>query len=101
MSKLSTLLGTCRQLEAWLLIDRNFQGWPAAQSYLKQLQSDLEPFLCPTCKDILPESGPCWGCQLPGEEEETVTSEEMLEVLIPYQGEAYPAKVYSEFEEYF
>lgn len=75
MSKLSTLLGTCRQLEAWLIIDQNFHGWPGAQSYLKQLQSDLEPFLCPTCKDILPESGPCWGCQFQEEVPEAAQRE--------------------------
>lgn len=67
--KLVTLLVTCQQLEAWLMIDPNFQGWPAAQSYLKQLQNDLDPFLCPTCKGILPDNGPCWGCLFPEEEE--------------------------------
>lgn len=41
------------------MIDQNFRGWPAAQSYLQQLQRDIEPFLCPTCKDLLPENGPC------------------------------------------
>lgn len=77
------LVATCRQLEAWLMIDPNFKGWPAAQSYLEQLQRDLEPFLCPTCKDILPDSGPCWGCQFPEEKEETVTREELEQALIP------------------
>lgn len=32
------LLRTCEELAAWILIDPNFQDWPAAQSYLKDLQ---------------------------------------------------------------
>lgn len=57
-----------------------------------------EPLTCPECGLMLPDSGPCWHNRFV---EETVTSEEMLEALIPFQGEAFPAKVYSEFEEYF
>lgn len=83
------LLVTCQQVVAWLTIAPEFNGWPAARSYLEQLQTDLEPYLCPTCKDVLPQDGLC-PCQDFGEKEP-----------IPFQGEAYPPKVYSEYEEYF
>lgn len=56
------------------------------------------PLLCPECGCPVPDSGPCWHNRF---EEETVTSEELERALIPFQGEAFPAKVYSEFEEYF
>jgi hypothetical protein len=90
--KLVTLLVTCQQLEAWLQIDPNFKDWPAAQSYLRQLQNDLKPFVCPTCKDILPDSGPCWHNRF--EFEAPADS-------IPFQGEAYPARIVTEQDEYF
>ena len=45
------------------------------------------------CGATLPETGPCWNCQFPEEEAPAEA--------IPFQGEAFPAKVYSEFEEYF
>lgn len=35
------LLSDCEQVIAWLMIDPNFQDWPAAQSYLRQLQSNV------------------------------------------------------------
>lgn len=35
------LLTDCEQVIAWLMIDPNFQDWPAAQSYLRQLQSTV------------------------------------------------------------
>lgn len=70
--KLIALLVTCRQLEAWLAVDPGFQDWLAAKSYLSQLQSDLEPFLCPTCKEILPDSDPCWHNRFEEEEPDGV-----------------------------
>lgn len=43
------------------------------------------PMLCDECGWPLPDSGPCWHDLFP--EEETVTSEELEQALIPFQGE--------------
>lgn len=36
------LLTTCEQVAAWIAIDPNFQDWPAAKSYLNQLQQAIQ-----------------------------------------------------------
>lgn len=62
-------------------------------SYAIVLDYFIEPVFCAQCGEVAPENGPC-GCSR-FEEEEAPTD------FIPFQGEAYPARIVTEQDEYF
>lgn len=82
----------------------------------------VKPDKCPDCGEVLPESGPCWHNKFFEEEEpprltraEMMAAEAELRAKveielygrpisscpIPFRGEAYPARIVTEQDEYF